>query len=106
MNGGSVSRLLDELKAADMMYSYSAQLLSSSQAAVCRKFSSYCQVVLKLPENGFESEKKRIWKYIRTTRKEVLFDSNARVKNRVAAFASLFGEKSMRLLWKISRKES
>ena len=106
MNGGSVSRLLDELKAADMMYSYSAKLLNSSKAAACRKFSSYCQVLLKLPENGFESEKKRIWKYIRSTRKQVLFDSNSRIKNRIAAFASLFGEKSMRLLWKISQKES
>ena len=43
---------------------------------------------------------------LRTGKLPVLFDSNARVKHRVAAFASLFGEKSMRLLWKISRKES
>ena len=105
MHGGSSSRLLDELKAADMMYRYAVEALDSPKAARCRKFSSYCQVLLKLPKSGFESEKRHIWQYIRTSRKYVLFDSNARLKNRAAAFASIFGEKLMRLLWKMSQKE-
>lgn len=103
MNGGDVVRLLDELRAADQMYEYVEKRLNSGKkAAVSRKFSAYCQVLLKLPENGYVEERGRIWQYLREVRWDVLWDSQARMKNRVAAMVSYLGESAMRRIWSVA----
>lgn len=100
MNGGHVDRLLDELHAADLMGQYILQTYPSAmQAANCRKFSAYCQTLMKLPAEGYEKERDQIWQYIRKTRPQILKDRCARDKNRIAAAASYLGENVMRFLW-------
>lgn len=103
MNGGDVRRLLDELRAADMMYDYAKSVLSSDvRAAESRKFSAYCQVLMKLPGNGYDDVRARTWDYLRRVRGAILRDRNARMKNRMAALLTWFGEPIMRLLWSVA----
>lgn len=100
MNGGNMIRLLDEIKAADMMYTYAKSLPGNeSRAAENRKFSAYAQVLMKLPRSGYEAERTRLWKYLCAVRGIVLTDHHARVKNRFAALTSYCGERFMRALW-------
>lgn len=104
MNGGDVMRLLDELKAADMMFDYITDHVPAlTQAAVCRKFSAYCQVYCKLPKAGYHNEKQKIWHALCTDRWRVLRDSHARIKNRVAAAVSYLGANTLQALWKIQK---
>lgn len=104
MNGGDVSRLLDELTAADMMYEFVCRKVpEAAQAADCRRFSAYCQVLMKLPPQGYEDQRKKIWACMKDSRSAVLHNRQARVKNKIAAAASYFGERAMRLLWGVQR---
>lgn len=90
----------DELTAADELYAFIAhQYPGLEQAACCRRFSCYCQVLLLMPEQGYEKERKRIWQVLKESRKRVLLDSNARKKNRVAALLCYGGEKILRFVW-------
>lgn len=101
MNGGHIDRLLNELQSADLMERHILQKYPSiAQAAICRKFSAYCQVLMKLPSAGYTVERDKIWDCIRKTRKDILKDGNARSKNRIAAAVSYLGEGAMRTLWK------
>ena len=106
MRGGDVRRLLDELKAADMMADYvAAQHPQLRQAAESRRFSAYCQVLLKLPEAGYAQERQAIWTRLRSLRRQVLLDDAARGKNRAAALLSYFGEDALRRLWRCKEKQ-
>lgn len=105
MQGDHVLRLLDEIKAADLMFQFVSQEVPvACKAANCRKFSACCQVFSKLPHNGFEKEKKELWTYLRVSRHEILRDRRARTKNRIAAIALYFGENIFRILWKIQQR--
>lgn len=104
MNGGDVRRLLDELKAADMMAWYVEQSFPELHlAAVCRRFSACCQVLMKLPEEGYQQERAVIWECLKANRKQVLRDADARCKNRAAALISYFGEGALRFLWQFRK---
>mgnify|MGYP005765631407 FL=1 len=104
MQGGYVLRLLDEIKAADMMYQFVLQetpvLL---RAANCRKFSACCQIFAKLPAQGFEKEKRELWLYLKNNQQEILRDRKARTKNKLAAIILYFGEHIFRKLWEIQQ---
>lgn len=90
----------DELTAADELYAFIVhQYPGLERAACCRRFSCYCQVLLLMPEQGYEKERKRIWQVLKESRKRVLLDSNARKKNRVAALLCYGGEKILRFVW-------
>lgn len=103
MNGGDVRRLLDELRAADMMYDYAKSVLDSDiRAAESRKFSAYCQVLMKLPRDGYDDVRAQTWDYLRRVRGTILRDRNARMKNRMAALLTWLGEPLMRLLWSVT----
>lgn len=105
MQGGHVLRLLDEIKAANLMYQFvSQEVPAACKAANCRKFSACCQAFAKLPDNGFEKEKKELWTYLRASCHEILRDRRARTKNRIAAIALYFGENIFRTLWKIQQR--
>lgn len=100
MNGGHVDRLLDEARAAEMMYAYVTQAHPNlTAAAESRRFSAFCQVLLKLPEDREETA--ALWEKIRAARWQVLTDPGTRGKNRAAALISCLGEGAMRKLWKI-----
>nr|WP_302665550.1 glycosyltransferase [uncultured Agathobaculum sp.] len=105
MQGGHVLRLLDEIKAADLMFQFvSREVPAVYRAANCRKFSACCQVFAKLPENGFEKEKRELWTYLKSSRHEILGDRRARVKNKIAAITLYFGENIFRTLWKMQQR--
>lgn len=90
----------DALTGADELYAFIAQRYPRlERAACCRRFSCYCQVLLMMPEQGYEKERKRIWKVLRSSRKQVLLDGNARRKNRAAALLCYGGEKMLRFAW-------
>lgn len=104
MNGNDATRLIDELAAADMMYEYIYRKYPAVlSAARCRKFSAYCQVLLKLPKHGYKNESAKAWHYLKNNRKAVLCDSDARTKNRIAAAISYFGKDVLRLLWHLGK---
>lgn len=107
MNGGDVRKLLDELKAADMMTQYVEQRFPElHSAAVCRRFSACCQVLMKLPEKGYPQERDTIWERLKADRRQVLRDADARYKNRAAALISYFGEGALRFLWQFRREKT
>ena len=100
MNGGYAERLLDEIRAAEMMYEYVTRAYPSlTPAAESRRFSAYCQTLLRLPKD--REEITVLWEKIRVTRGYVLTDPDARGKNRAAALISYLGKDTMRKLWKI-----
>lgn len=102
MNGKDISRLLDEITAADMMCGYVKEKFPSlEQACECRRFSAYCQVLMKLPKDEYAEERALLWRQIRNCRSNVMRDSCARAKNRIAAILSFFGEDIMRVLWNV-----
>lgn len=104
MQGGDVSRLLDEIKAADMMYQFvQREVPALCRAANCRKFSACCQIFAKLPVQGYEKEKRDLWMYLENNRQEILRDRKARAKNRMAAIILYFGEHVFRKLWEIQQ---
>ena len=100
MHGGNIPRLLDELRAADMMARYVEQDFPELRAAAeNRRFSAYCQVLLKLPRGEYAEQRADVWRTLKQLRKQVLLDTNARYKNRAAALVSYFGMDAMQLLW-------
>ena len=100
MNSSDIGKLRDEMQAADMMYAYvSREWPALEAAAACRRFSAYCQALMKLPTSGCDAERKAARAAIRQDRVRVLLDRNARKKNRLAAVISFFGEGIMRRLW-------
>lgn len=101
MRGGDVDRLLCQRTAADMMVEYvSGHFPALAPAAECRRFSAYCQVLMKLPSGGYEAQRGELWRYIKKVRGAVVRDRKARAKNRLAALISCFGEGVMQALWK------
>jgi len=104
MNSADVQKLRDELQAADMMYAYVREVWPQLEfAAACRRFSAYCQVLMKLPATGCDVERQKIWMVLKKDRAKVLRDRYARKKNRAAAVISYFGEGLMRGLWNRGR---
>ena len=95
---------IDELEAADnlvcMCKQYYPELIN---AAMSKKFSDYCQVLLSSKNLHKDAEDiyDKISNYLTNTRKQILFDKNTRIKNRVAALALLLGPKGLILLNKI-----
>lgn len=103
MSGVHTERLLDEIKAADMMYTYVTETFPALEAeAASRKFSACCQVLLKLPEEGYENFRKTAWDMICKTRGRVLAAHGVRAKNRVAAAVSFLGGRAIRGLWRLA----
>ena len=104
MNSTDVQKLRDEMMAADMMYTYIRQEWPAlKRAAGCRRFSAYCQALMKLPKDGCAAERQLAWTVIKQDRTQVLFDRRARKKNRLAAVISVLGEGMMRILWSRGR---
>ena len=85
---------LDEIEAADFLVDYTrANCPSAISAAKSKKFSDYCQVLLKT--KGLKKSDpdlyKKICAYLKSERSEILEDKNTRLKNKVAALALYLG---------------
>ena len=71
------------------------------KAAVARAFSLFFQVFLQVPEDDIKN-KQLLWNEIKKYRFSVLLNMtyNLRIKNRIAAFISLFGMKTTYIICK------
>ena len=95
---------IDELDAADLLVqAIKKECPTLSNAAESKKFSDYCQVLLSNPNLQSIDEKsyQRIIKYIMSVRGKIIFNSNTRIKNKMAAFSLLFGPKGLYFVDKI-----
>ena len=97
---------LDELDAADNLVEICKQkhpeLVS---AAIAKKFSDYCQVLLgnkKLRQEHPECYK-RIMDFLNQNKGNMLFDKKARIKNRLAAFALYGGNIGLNIFFQIKK---
>ena len=85
---------IDELDAADYLVKFFANNYPKlTKGAVSKKFSSYCQVALSVPEN-IQKELhiyERINKFLTSNSCDVLFNKKTRLKNKVAALAVALG---------------
>lgn len=97
---------LDELDAADNLVEICRQkhpeLVS---AAIAKKFSDYCQVLLgnkKLRQEHPECYK-RIMDFLNQNKGNMLFDKKARIKNRLAAFALYGGNIGLNIFFQIKK---
>jgi glycosyltransferase involved in cell wall biosynthesis len=95
---------LDQIDAVEEIENYVSErcpeLLSAAQS---RKFSSYCQVLLRMPpeKNKYIEEKRILWEYIKYKRWDVLKDTKTRIKNKICAIISFGGITIMRLIYQI-----
>lgn len=100
MHSGSSKIIRDEIDAANYLVEYfkdkDADLL---KAAKSKKFSNYCQIVLKdvSIEACGQEEYDSIISYLKSEKRNVLFDKNTRFKNKAAAFLLYFGTGALKL---------
>lgn len=93
------ARRFDEVDAVDRLCAFvDEQCPALRQAARSRRFSCYCQVFLAMPEGTetYSAAERNVWDGIRSLRRGVLLDGNARVKNRCAALLALLGRRMFR----------
>lgn len=74
------------------------RLLVLNKSLTSRLFSFMFRLYLSMPTD--EVRKKEIWKYLCLKRWDVIIDRNARVKNRLAAFLSYFGDSIVLFVYK------
>lgn len=93
---------VDELDASDNLVHFCKNNYPNMEkAAKSKKFSNYCQVLLKNTNinNDNYKEYKRIIHYIDNVKFDILFDNKTRRKNRIAALLLIFGEGILRFVW-------
>ncbi len=84
----------DELEAADNLVNYFSEVDSQLlKAAISKKFSNYCQVLLKDPEKEHLSSTtySKIDEFLKETALKILFDNKTRLKNKIAAATIFIG---------------
>ena len=62
----------------------------------CRAFSAYSHIFFMIPKGTYETENMQIWELIKTRRKAVLSDPNARKRAQAAALLSFCGKNVMK----------
>lgn len=92
-HSGFSVKTFDHKTSADELYAFvEAHYPQILPAAVCRRFSAYCQVIGRMGrEPGYRQEKQDLWKQICRDRWQVLGNTRARTKNRLAALLTLLG---------------
>ena len=105
---GSITRTrfhpqrFDEIEAIEELEHFVGQNCPRlAQAALCRKFSCYCQVYLAMPneEKVYPEQRQKLWQFIKDNRWAVMADRHARNKNRCAACITLLGPLVFRAAW-------
>lgn len=74
----------------EMLVFFQEKYPQLESAARARYFSACFQIGIMIPNGEFEEYRRRLIKEIKHYRREVLWNKNARVKNRLAALASCF----------------
>lgn len=95
---------MDRIVLSDELYqNVSGISLELKKAAIARVFVSSIQVLREIPlaDEQYAEEKKIIGNYIRKYRKEVILNKNVKKINRIIAFSTCFGLKSVQQLGKI-----
>lgn len=92
MHSGSAAQYQDELDMTDAMYDYVSQTCPAAEpAALCKKFSNYCQVLAAVKRSKDAAQmgklRERIMKFLCACAPRVACNSQARYKNRLAATA-------------------
>ena len=95
---------MDEIEAADGLLAFcEANFPAAVSAAKSKKFSDYCQVLLKT--EGLKKTDPEVYNkicgYLRSVRSEMIFDKNTRFKNKAAALALCCGPGCLFLLNKL-----
>lgn len=101
-SGGIVN--YDELDAADSIAKYFGDKEPElRKAALSKKFSDYCQVLIKCPEMKKQDPEtyRRITHFLNESKWTILFDTNTRIKNKAAAASLILGPQALRLLNKL-----
>lgn len=93
-------REIDYIKASEEMVDFIlAEHCDLVKAAYSRCFSSCIQILMTLPlDQNIYEEHKKIYEIIKKYRKIILFDSKARIKNRICAMISYIGINFLRKL--------
>lgn len=96
--------LIDEVEASENLEKYFANSeIDKIKAAKSKKFSNYCQILLK--NSNLENEDQELYRkivtFLKNERKTIVFDKNTRMKNKVAALLLCFGIKTFRSVGKI-----
>lgn len=98
-------RMFDEIEAVDEIVKYVEKNMPEiKKAAYARKFSSYSQVIRWMPDDADEDsldKRNQLWKFVKQYRCQMIFDSKARKKNRLAGVIAYMG---MGLYRKISNR--
>ena len=75
------------------------------KASVSKKFSNYCQIILK--DDAFGKEDidtyNELVTFVKDTKWQIIFDKECRLKNRIAAVSLIFGIHGLRLLDKLRK---
>lgn len=70
-----------------------------------KRIAANIHVLFQLPEDGYDDERKRIKRTVRKSRWKVILSPLVRKKTRVAAFLTLFGFNTTKLLFNMLRKK-
>lgn len=96
---------IDEINAGDNLEKIFSKMDNELwRAAKSKKFSNYCQVLLsyrELKQTDNENYRK-ITKWLKHMKIQMIFNRKTRVKNKVAAFALLFGKKSLYMVSRLN----
>ncbi|MDD3429795.1 MAG: glycosyltransferase [Oscillospiraceae bacterium] len=105
MNVAFTPRRMHQVEAAEQILSFVKENCPSLvPAAQARYVSSLCQTYLLIPADKYKDEQTELWTKLKNNRKSVLFDKNARIKNRVAVAASYLGQNALRAIWGLKAK--
>lgn len=91
----------DEIDASDNLVAVFKNMNNELyKAAVSKKFSNYCQMILKKSAFGEEDKDtyNKLVLFVKDTKWQIIKDRECRLKNRVAAISLLFGVNGLRVL--------
>lgn len=98
-------RKLDAIEHMSIMVrDVESKFASLTKAAHCRYFSCLCNIIFQITDSSHDDVKGKLWDEIVKYRCEVLKDTEAGKKARLAAFMSFFGINIMRRIYKIAKK--
>ena len=79
----------------NMMRDVEVDFPELKSAAVCRYFSTVCNILFQIKDDGHESIRQTLWIEVCKYRKNILFNTEARKKARIAALLSYMGYKML-----------
>ena len=70
------------------------------RAALSKKFSNYCQLILKNDNSVADNKeiRKELFTFVKSEKWHILFNPECRIKNKVAAFSLIFGIRGLKAI--------